>query len=326
MLRKLRGYTTPNGAMLQGLAEELLSRQELKALFGQVQLIFTSPPFPLHRKKKYGNEQGEAYVRWLAAFAPLFRKLLKPKGSLVVEIGNAWEPGRPVMSTLPTLALLRLLEEGKFELCEQFISYNNARLPGPAQWVNVERIRVKDSFTHVWWMSPSERPAADNTRVLVDYSAAMLKLLKTKKYDAGLRPSGHRIGKDSFFRDNKGAIPGNVIVASNTNSTDAYHRFCRERGLALHPARMPEPVVEFFVKFLTKPGDLVLDPFAGSNTTGATAERLGRRWVAFEPTTDYVAGSRGRFDSVSAVAGEGIRRVVTPQKKRRAQRKKTSAV
>ncbi len=62
-----------------------------------------------------------------------------------------------------------------------------------------------------------------------------------------------------------------------------------------HPARMPSGLAEFFINFLTDPGDLVLDPFAGSNTTGSVAERLGRRWLSIESVLDYARGSRGRF-------------------------------
>jgi DNA modification methylase len=58
---------------------------------------------------------------------------------------------------------------------------------------------------------------------------------------------------------------------------------------------MPEALVRFFVEFLTDPGDLVLDPFAGSNTTGAVAERLGRKWVGIEADPGYAEASRVRF-------------------------------
>jgi site-specific DNA-methyltransferase (cytosine-N4-specific) len=262
---------------------------------GKIQLILTSPPFPLNRKKRYGNLQGEEYLTWLAALAPLFRKLLKRNGSIVMELGNAWEPGRPVMSTLALRALLRFLDAGPFVLCQQFICHNPARLPTPVQWVNIERTRVKDSYTHVWWMSPTPRPKADNRRVLKPYSPSMQRLLSSKKYTAGRRPSQHVIGKTSFLRDNGGAIPSNVITLANTRATDKYQEYCRGQQLTPHPARMVEGLAEFFIKFLTLPGDLVLDPFAGSNTTGAVAERLRRRWVGIEPNQEYVDGSRGRF-------------------------------
>ncbi len=281
--------------MFRGKAEDFLASRAGHYYKGRTQLIFTSPPFPLNTKKKYGNQQGEAYISWLASFAQPFRDLLCEDGSLVMELGNAWVRGAPVMSPLALKALLGFLEAGKFELCQQFVCHNPARLPTPAQWVNIERIRVKDAYTHLWWMSPTSRPKANNRWVLKDYSPAMRRLLREQKYNGGRRPSGHDIGEKSFLKDNGGAIPSNVITLSNTRSTDDYMRYCRERSLPRHPARMPNGLPEFFVKFLTEEGDLVLDPFAGSNTTGAVAENLKRRWVAIEPRDDYIAGSRSRF-------------------------------
>lgn len=131
-------------------------------------------------------------------------------------------------------------------------------------------------------MSPSEKPHADNRRVLKPYSKAMLKLLSSQKYNAGKRPSEHHIGATSFLRNNSGAIPSNVLTLSNTTASDDYLRYCRENGFSPHPARMPTGLPDFFIRFLTKPRGLVLDPFAGSNTTGATAERLRRRWISIE--------------------------------------------
>jgi site-specific DNA-methyltransferase (cytosine-N4-specific) len=166
-------YQTELGDFVLGKAEEALETKEGRALRRQVDLIFTSPPFPLNRKKKYGNITGEEYIKWLADFAPRFRDLLTTKGSIVIELGNAWEPGKPIMSTLALRALLAFVDKGNFTLCQQFIWHNPARLPSPAQWVNVERIRVKDAYTHLWWLSTTDRPHADNRQVLTEYSAAM---------------------------------------------------------------------------------------------------------------------------------------------------------
>lgn len=304
------GYRTPLGVMYQSSIEDVLSSGVARELHGRVQLIFTSPPFPLNRKKRYGNRVGEEFLEWLADLAPKLTALLKPKGSIVIEMGNAWEPGEPVMSTLALRSLLAFLERGDLNLCQQFVCDNPARLPSPAQWVNVERVRVKDSFTHVWWMSPSARPKASNKRVLVPYSPSMKRLLKRGNYNPGQRPSGHKIGDKSFLRNNGGAIPSNVLSFSNTSAHDEYRAFCRDRGLEAHPARMPPGLVEFFVKMLTDRRDLVLDPFAGSNTTGAIAESLSRRWVGIEPQWEYVEGSRGRF-SEFIESNDGIPRLGT---------------
>ena len=290
-------YSTRLGMMVEGKAEDALCSDLLEPYLGDIQLIFTSPPFPLNRKKAYGNLDGLAYVEWLANFALQFRKFAKNDGSIVIEMGNSWRQGEPVMSTLGLQSLLAFLEQGDLELCQQFVCQNPARLPSPAQWVNVERIRVKDAFTHIWWMSPTARPKASNRNVLTPYSGAMRKLLETETYNSGKRPSEHSIGDESFLVDNGGAIPPNVITAANTRASDPYINYCKANGIPLHPARMPLELARFFVKFLTEPGDVVLDPFAGSNMTGAVAESLGRRWISIETNSDYARSSQSRFPS-----------------------------
>jgi len=288
-------YRTGLGQMFLGDAKDTLLSPALNEYKGHVQLIFTSPPFPLNRKKRYGNFQGQEYIEWLISFIPVFKGLLAPDGSIVIELGNSWEPGHPIMSPLNLRALLAFLDKGNLRLCQQFVCYNPARLPSPAQWVNVERIRLKDSFTHVWWMSPGDRPKADNRRVLKPYSQSMKQLLSSQKYNSGKRPSEHTIGRTSFLTNNNGAIPPNVITLANTCASDTYQDYCRTQNLPIHPSRMQTGLAEFFIKFLTEQNDLVLDPFAGSNTTGSMSEQLGRRWISVEVQEKYVKGSFGRF-------------------------------
>lgn len=286
-----------NGAVVLGKCEDVLrSRRFAEKYKGKVQLIFTSPPFPLNLKKKYGNYQGETYLKWLGAFGPLFAEYLKPNGSVVIEIGNAWEPGSPTQSILPYQALLKFLEEGKYKLCQEITYYNPARLPTPAQWVTIERIRLKDSTSKIWWMARNEKPKASNKKVLRPYSKSMQELLRRGSYNAGRRPSEHVISRDGFLKKHKGAIAPNLLQFPNTRTDKGYQKFCRDNNVEPHPARMPEGLADFFVKFLTNKGDLVLDPFSGSNTTGAVANRLGRRWVAIEALPHYAATGVARFD------------------------------
>jgi site-specific DNA-methyltransferase (cytosine-N4-specific) len=275
--------------------ETFLESRSAARYIGKVQLIFTSPPFPLNRAKAYGNKQAREFSRWLASFAPKFAKFLTPTGSIVMEMGNAWEPGKPVMSVLSLESLWLFLKRGELNLAQQFICYNPARLPSPAQWVNVERIRLKDAYTNVWWMSKTDRPYADNRKVLKPYSESMKHLLRRGRYNHGKRPSEHHIGEKSFLTDNQGAIPPNVLTLSNTKNDDSYQKFCRANGMKPHPARMPAALPEFFIRFLTKENDLVMDPFGGSNTTGAAAQILKRRWVSIEAEEDYVRSSKSRF-------------------------------
>jgi DNA methylase len=303
--------------MYCGDSLELLRKYPITVRKGRVNLVFTSPPFPLNRKKRYGNLQGSKYVDWLASFGPPLADYLADDGSIVIEMGNGWDKGQPTMSTLPLEALLAFKDRGNFFLCQEFIAYNPARLPSPAQWVNIERCRVKDATTRLWWLSKTERPKADNRRILTGYSDSMRKLLVRGTYNAGRRPSQHSIGADSFLTDHGGAIPPNLLMPaieemlpdlvealpqlhgllsiSNTKSTDEYMQYCRDADVEPHPARMPAKLAQFFIEFLTDPGDLVLDPFAGSNTTGFAAESLKRRWLSFEQSEDYALASSVRF-------------------------------
>jgi site-specific DNA-methyltransferase (cytosine-N4-specific) len=282
-----RAYHADALDVLRGLADD------------SVALVFTSPPFALRRQKAYGNVTAEEYVDWFWPFAREIRRVLRPDGSFVFDLGGAWKPRSGTRSLFPYQLIIRLGEV--FHLAQEFYWYNPSRLPTPAEYVTIQRTRVKDAVNTLWWLSKTESPQADNRRVLVPYSKSMRRLLRDG-YKPALRPSQHEIGPH-FRRDNGGAIPPNILTVPNTRSSDAYLRRCRAAGLPVHPARFPEELPEFFIRFLTEPRQLVLDPFAGSNTTGRVAESLQRRWVSVEISAEYVAGSRLRFDSGSALPG-----------------------
>lgn len=293
-------YATELGAAYVGDSRQLMTLLPP----GSVNAIITSPPYALHSKKAYGNEKQTAYVDWFLGFVSEFRRVLRSDGSLVIEIGGAWNPGFPTRSIYHFELLVRLVNEAGFYLAEEFYWFNRARMPSPAEWVNVRRIRVKDAVTPIWWLSLTPTPSASNTRVLRPYSQDMLRLLENG-YNQGKRPSGHMAKK--FKRDNGGAIPPNLIEVAHTGAKDGYQEYCRKRGLMAHPARFPRQVPDFFVRFLTTKGGLVLDPFSGSNMTGYIAEKLGRRWLAFEQRAKYVRGSLGRFLTDDVLAADLLR-------------------
>lgn len=267
---------------------------------GSVHLIVTSPPFALTRKKDYGNEQEDAYLEWFQPFAKQFFRILRDDGSLVIDLGGAWKPGAPVRSLYHFKLLILLCEEFGFHLAQEFYWWNPSKLPTPAEWVNVRRVRVKDAVNTVWWLAKTPWPRASNRRVLQPYSESMKGLLATG-YRAKRRPSGHEIS-ENFAKDNGAAIPPNLIALPNTESNSWYLRYCNEHGIKPHPARFPAALPEYFVRMLTDPGDLVLDPFAGSCVTGEVAELLERRWICVELLEEYLQGAKGRF-----VPGSGRR-------------------
>ncbi|MBE9174407.1 site-specific DNA-methyltransferase [Synechocystis salina LEGE 06155] len=308
-----------SGKYYAGDSKEILQLDEFKKQAGKVKLILTSPPFPLNQKKSYGNTTGKEYLEWFASLAPIFAGVLSENGSIIIEMGNGWEPNRPVQSLLPLKALIEFIEHENagLRLVQKFVCYNPSRLPSPAQWVTVNRIRTVDSYTNIWWISNSDFPIADNSKVLRPYSKSMLKLLEKGKFNSGIRPSGHHISQNAFLKECGGSIahnffeiepldanrevrlpyPVNAFSFSNTSSNDFFLRACKERGITKpHPARMPMGLAAFFIEFLTDPNDLILDPFAGSNTTGYAAARLRRRWIAIDSKEEYVKQSKIRFE------------------------------
>jgi site-specific DNA-methyltransferase (cytosine-N4-specific) len=294
-------YKTAHGVAWSGDAAEAL-RETCEN--DSIDLIVTSPPFALLNKKDYGNEGQDGYVRWFQPFADEFWRVLKPSGSLVIDLGGSWEPGRPVKSLYAFELLISLCRRPnrKFHLAQDFYWYNPARLPTPAAWVTIRRVRVKDSINYVWWLSKTPDPKANNSKVTREYTDGMKRLIETGTYNRGRRPSGHVV-REGFTRDRGGAIPPNLLCVSNTGNDKPYLDACKASGRKPHPARFAPEIPRFFIEMLTDSGDIVLDPFAGSNVTGQVAESLNRKWIAVDLDRDYVQGSSVRFTNLQLDIG-----------------------
>ena len=272
--------------------------RELLAQFpdDSINLVVTSPPFALQRKKEYGNREQDEYIEWLAEFARIVYRKLKPDGSFVLDLGGAYQKGAPTRSLYNFRIPIHFCDALGYYLAEDFYWHNPAKLPSPIEWVNKRKIRAKDAVNTVWWFSKTEYPKADVSNVLVEYGSRMKRLLEDpeKFYSPKKRPSGHDIG-GGFGKAGKGAIPSNLLQIPNTESNGAYMAACRAVGVKCHPARFPVKLPEFFIRFLTEPDDLVVDTFSGSNVTGWVAESEGRRWASFDTEVEYVAASAFRF-------------------------------
>jgi DNA modification methylase len=267
-----------------------------------INTVITSPPYALHFKKEYGNVEKASYVEWFLPFAAECFRVLKDDGSFVLNIGGSYNKGVPTRSIYLYKLLIELVETVGFNLAQEFFWFNPAKLPMPAEWVTVRRIRVKDAVENVWWFSKTAWPKANNRNVLRPYSADMLRL-NQRGVRAAVRPSGHNV-RTSFDKIGAGgAIPPNVfeneptdlLKFGNNSANDSYITQCKEAGIKIHPARFPASLPEFFIKFLTDEGDIVIDPFAGSNTTGAVAENLNRRWLSIDLVEEYLQASKFRF-------------------------------
>ena len=285
-------YSTSRGAAYCGNSLDLLRSLPDRS----VNLVMTSPPFALQRQKTYGNLDEVAYVDWIVEFGREVFRVLPDDGSFVIDMGGAYRKGAPSRSLYQFRTLLRMCDEVGFHLAQDFYWNNPSKLPSPIEWVNKRKIRTKDSVNNVWWLSKTEWPKANVSKVLAPYSDRMKKLLKNPEafYTPKVRPSGHDVGT-GFAKDNGGAIPSSLINLPNTESSGHYDAACKVVGTDRHPARFPAGLPEFFIRFLTEPGDIVFDIFGGSNVTGQVAEAEGRRWMSCELSPEYVAASAFRF-------------------------------
>jgi site-specific DNA-methyltransferase (cytosine-N4-specific) len=299
-------YRTPLGEAFLANSLDLLRALPDAA----VNAVITSPPYALHFKKEYGNAAKHDYVAWFLPFAREIFRVLAPDGSFVLNIGGSYNEGLPTRSLYHFQLLLALVEEVGFHLAQECFWFNPAEMPMPAEWVTVRRVRVKDAVEYVCWLARTPWPKANNRAVLRPYSKDMERLNR-RGVRRTTRPSGHHIKPGFGHVTPGGSIPPNVIEEElptdllkfgNNAANDRYTERCKEAGLQIHPARFPAALPEFFLKLLTDEGDLVLDPFAGSNTTGAVAEALGRRWMAVEKVQTYLEASKFRFNGLQIAA------------------------
>ncbi|NKC16310.1 MAG: site-specific DNA-methyltransferase [Gammaproteobacteria bacterium] len=295
-------YSTSYGSAVCADSLEQLSGLPDKS----VNAVVTSPPYALHFKKEYGNADKQDYLKWFLPFAGEIFRVLADDGSFVLNISGSYNKGTPTRSLYHYKLLISLVEEIGFYLAQECFWYNPAKMPVPAEWVTVRRIRIKDSVEYVWWLSKTPWPKANNRKVLKPYSKDMLRL-NQKGVKETVRPSGHKVNASFDKVETGGSISSNVIDENaesflsfgNNSANDRYTKLCKKAGIKIHPARFPAALPEFFIRLLTEEGDLVVDPFAGSNTTGMVCEHLQRRWLAVESSPEYIEASKFRFPELS---------------------------
>ncbi len=261
-----------------------------------VNLIYVSPVYPISTAREYGGLKVPEWLDWMQHLGQLWHGLLQDDGSLMVNLGTVFTPGAPLESTYLERFVLQMVDDLGWHLAGRHHWYNPLKLPSPMPWVVLKRKRVKPAVETIYWFSKNRDPKADNRRVLRPYSERALKGYIGKQGEAMHRASGYSFGEKSWSKDNGGSIPPNLIIANGVPSQDDYRRRCREAALPAHPAAFPAALPEFGIKLTTEPGDLVYDPMAGSGTTAAVAEALGRRWLTSEQALAYIEGAALRHD------------------------------
>jgi site-specific DNA-methyltransferase (cytosine-N4-specific) len=291
-------YTTSLGSFLWGHAEDVISSLDR----GSVNLVFTSPPYPLLRKKEYGNLNGEAYLNWLEDILGLHLEALAPHASLLVNLGEAYEQrGSPALSTYREELTIRARKNLGLSLFGKYYWHNPSKPPA-GHWVTHAKCRPKNDAEEILWFAKTgESPRFYGENALRPYGATMRKLLERGGDSRAKRPSGHGDSKNGFSVDRGGSWPGQVISLPNAASNGPYFSFCRDHGLPPHPARFPEKLAHLMVSTHSQKGDLLFDPFGGSGTMAEMAEALERRWVVGERDLNYSISSIGRFTKKLAI-------------------------
>lgn len=262
---------------------------------GKLQAMVSSPPYPILGGREYGRFSADEVINMVEEMFVGLRRVLAKDGSAVINLADVWEQGRPTRSLYQEELLLKLVKNHGFFLADRF-SWHNPSKPAATDWVTKRRVRVRSSMETFYWLSPSPHPFADNRQVLTPYGETMRKTLAKGGDARAPRPSGHGHAGASYTVDNGGSIPANFFNYPNAVSNSAYQRYCRTMKLPIHPARFPErDVLDFFVKFLSRPGDLLADFCSGSQLLPEACERLGRRWFSCDRHLPYIRGGEARF-------------------------------
>jgi DNA modification methylase len=246
-------------------------------------LIVTSPPYADARHKQYDSISPDEYVRFILSFHDQFWRVLADKGSFVLNVKDRVVNGvrhRFVWHTIEALA-------GKGWLCiDDYIWVKPNAMPG--YWPN----RLRDEWEYCFHMTKQTKFAMYQDTVkhsVGDWADKRLAKLTGKSN--GRHNSENNSG---FGRDLRKWVGKEFVLPGNTVRVPLVGK---NMG---HPAAFPVGLPEFFIKLLTKPGDTVLDPFAGSGSTGVAAEKLNRNVVLIDNKEDYFQTMKNRLKTTRA--------------------------
>lgn len=252
-----------------------------------IHLVLTSPPYA--DKRDYGNENTSIapndYVDWFLPKAKEIFRILKSNGSFILNISDKVVDGYQHLYVFELL--LKLCQEVGFHLVRDYIWYNPATPPNVYSRGGYGR--TKKSHEYCFWLAKGDKWTFELDPIRKPYGKDMQKYLEGKgKGDRSenVRPSTHNFNCEKVWTNNGGSDPGTVIEIANTSSNDVFMKLCKEKGIA-HPARFPEKLAEFFILSGSNRGEIILDPFSGSGTTAAVAQKNNRRWIGIDSNADY---------------------------------------
>lgn len=246
-----------------------------------VDLIVTSPPYADQRKNVYSSIHPDRYVEWFLPRAEQFLRVLKPTGSFILNIKERVVNGERHTYVLELILALR--KQG-WLWTEEYMWHKKNSHPG--KWPN----RFRDNWERLLHFTKSKYFKMFQDTVMVpvgDWAESRLKNLSSTDQIRDNSRVGSGFGKNvSNWVGRDYVYPNNVLHMATE---------CYNRG---HAATFPVALPEWFIKLFTEPGDVVLDPFAGSGTTCVAAKQLGRRWIGIDLEQEFVALAEDRLDKI----------------------------
>lgn len=289
------GFSTELGIAILGSCDSVFSRMD-----APISLVITSPPYPLTSARAYGNPPEHMYVDWICkTLEPVVKNLVRG-GSICLNISNdIFMPRSPARSMYCERLLLALHDRLGLHLMDRLIWENKSKPPGPLQYASKARTQLNVVYEPIYWLTNDAHSVkSDNRRVLQAHSERHLALIARggEQRSGSFSDGAYVVRPGAYGSPTEGRIPRNILSFGHRCAYQtAYKRAAKAMGLPVHGAPMPMALATFLIKFLSEPGDVVADPFAGSFTTPDAAERLGRRWVATERIVQYVLGGASRF-------------------------------
>lgn len=227
-------------------------------------------------------------------------KNLLPGGSIALNITNdVFIPGTPARSMYPERLVLALHDRLQLFRMDSMIWADSSKAPGPIAWASKKRVQLHFGYEKIIWLTNDPMQVfSNNQRVLQPHSPRQRKLIakggesRTGTYGDG----ANVISPGAFGRPTDGRIPTNVLAFGHRcHSQNELRKYAKATGLPAHGATFPLSLARFLVEFLTEPGQLVVDQFAGWFSGPLAAEMTGRRWLASERMLQYVEAARFRF-------------------------------
>jgi site-specific DNA-methyltransferase (adenine-specific) len=257
-------------------------REKLHSFSDQVDLIVTSPPYADARQRHYDSATPNGYSNWFISFHEVFWQALKPNGSLVLNMKDKIVQGvrrHYVWETIEKLIALG------WYCIDDYIWHKKTCMPG--YWPT----RLRDAWEYVFHLAKVKKPYVNQEAVKIPIaSSTQQRVLNFDKLKRHFVSSGTGSGFQrnlAHWRDKKRVLPTNVL------------HLCPENRNQTHPAAFPIELPKFFIRLLSKSNDLIVDPFAGSGTTGVAALSLGRRCVLIDNQMSYCQVAKQRINTLT---------------------------